>query len=507
MINGIGFCISNNTIDSGSDLYSNALGQEVIGIFGDSKAAGNSTAVGETPSANTVFQWNRAGSIDAVTNTDLLYVNSTGSQWPRLGIRWFNGFAKKPIFVNNGMGGSNFYSSIGGTDSWDTNGTLYSDSVTRINACLSAAGIQRMKAAFIVCGVNDVNSADTLQTVLDAIPSLITRINTDFPGTTIYISIPGQSITPNARVGSIKSAVMNLANTFSNVFVTVNEVTLFSNNYFSDALHFTAAGNAKWADMTMDYVLSSETDKEVRRVLNATFVDPLSTGNKSAYKTFVEGQKLLGNWSKLSSLQIYRADTKPNVLTDLTGNTAARDFGFTFNTKANASFDGISTYIQSYFLPVAYPGTSTQDDFIFGLKTGASNTPAGTLATVYGNTSTTLTVLRQTATNVTAFYANSGSAVNYATDTTIQSNIRYAVKRTASNSLALFKNGVSVQTGSAASGSPTSGIFMVGCRGTAATPSEFWNGELMYTFYAQGSGFDLSGFETGIETLLTALAV
>lgn len=488
------------------DDYTNEAGQQVIGIFGDSKAAGNSNGVGETPEPNTVWQYIRTGSIGAVTNTDLLYVNNTGSQWPRVGIRWYNGFGRQPIFVQNGLGGSNFYSVDGGTDSWDTNGTLYSSAVGRINACLALAGVSKMKAAFIVLGVNDVNSVDTLATVLAAIPSLITRINNDFPDTTIYISIPGQSITPNARVGSIKKAVMALSSSFSNVHVTVNEVTMFSNGYYADALHWTAAGNAKWADMTMDYVLSTEADKDVRRVQNATFITPLSTAHKAVYKAFVLGQKSNGNWSKFTSLQIYRGSSKANVLTDLTGYTAARDFGFTHASNDKVSFDGVSTYMQTYFNPVAYPGDTTQNDFIFGLKTGNANTAAGVLATLYGNTTTARTMLQQTTTPATAFNANANAATNYTTDTKIQANTRYCARRSASNAIALLKNGVVVQSGTTVSGGVTNGILMVGCRGTAATPSEYWSGDIYYTFYAQNTGFDVSGFESGMETLLTGLA-
>jgi len=494
-----------------SDPSINIDNQQVWAIIGDSKAAGTSNAVGDTPSSNTVYQWDRTtggGSIVTVGASDILYVANTGSQWPNFGINYYNNTGIKPIFVNNGLSNARFYASENAALSWRvSDGDLYPAAKTRIDACMTAANVTALGGVLMVLGVNDIRtSTDSVADVNAACTALIDQINTDYDSPPIYISIPGHGITPSERVGEIKWHIKGLADTYSNVHVTIHELTLYTNNLFFDTLHFSYDGNKKYAEMLANYIADSESDKEIRRVKNCCFVNALSSGHKTAYSTFITSSKASGNWEKLECLQIYRAASRENILTDIISLAAARDFSFGFNANDSITTDGITQYLDSYFNPFAYKLNSDVNDFIAGIATGTMGAMSGVLATAFGTTSGSRTMLSKDASNDIKWHASRNTSSIYATDNQIESDKAYALKRTTSTNAILLKDNSTLQTETgAASAAQANGPLMVGCRGTGFTPSEYHEGEFYYLFHADSS-LNYTDFLTHINTLLTALS-
>jgi hypothetical protein len=500
--------VSDSTNTTGSN-------QQVIAIIGDSKANGTSDLVGPTPAANTVYQWNRAGSVQTVTNADLLYVNTFGSQWPRFGIDYYNATGYKPVFVNYGAGGSAFYRTPT-SSSWDSGGDLWALAKTQIDACLANLSLTRPKAVMIVMGFNDAQRQDNLATSIAQVPDLISRINTAYgTSTQIYISITGAdgskiSIGTAGGLGAIQKAIKALPSTYSNVHVVVNEQMLMSGGLTKDGAHFNYEGNQLFGSLLCNYMVgrATETNKEICRVLYSTFYTSLTTAEKNAYRSFVGSQIIAGNWSKFSSLQIRTAKSRKNVLCDLIGNCLVRDNYFTTVQNTDITFDGSSSYISTGYDNTNVIGAEGQDDVVMGWKTKEANTALNTQAALGGQTTGAYCMIRQNTTSGIDWWINtsSGNKNTYTGDTKLQIGTHYAIQRSAAGACALLKGASgSVQSASTASTAKPTSPIIEGADAAGTTPSDYWSGGTYYFFAAQNTGFNYSNFVSNVDTLITAL--
>lgn len=482
-----------------------ADGKQVYVILGDSKT-GTSNGVGPTISSGIAYEWDREDlMVKEVTSGDFQYINSIGSQWPRFCIQYNANTGKKPVIVEQGVGGTRWFSSTA-SQSWYTNGTRYSDAVTNTNACLAYLELTKPKGVFIILGINDLNNG--VGDVSVYATSLIDRINTDWDFPPIYISIPSQTNSmTSANAATMKTYLRSLEVIYSNVHAPFNEATLFSNGYTHDNVHFNTTGNNVFGIWAANYVSSSETDKDIRRVLNANFVTTLTSGEQTAYSTFISQGKADGWWDDLSSLQVYKASQSTNKLTDINGLIAPQNSSADVSNTGYISTNGSSTYVRTQFNPnTVIKGTATVNSFIAGLRIGTNSTSAGTTATIFGASSGSgREYIRQINTNGTLWSANTTAEVTYATDNAIVSDVDYAIVRTASNAQALYKDGASVSTSSTASAAAPDFELYIGARNAGGAASDYINCQHICFYYFTGDTTAYALFRSDLTTLLSGL--
>lgn len=494
-------------------------------VIGDSKTAysTNTDNASPSPTTGTAFQWDALAtsgtkySIQPLTSTDLVNAGSAGSNqgspWPQFAIDYNTLTGHKVIIVDGHSYGSSFYTTSG-VLSWYTNGTLYDTAVNRAGDALRAANLTKLKGIIVVLGINDATGAETTGNIGTAITSLFTRLTTDFPGIPIYVDQMGvANASPTSRYGFIRNAIRDLHSTFADVWEGPNEVSLYSwGLYGADVLHFTQAANNKLGSQWASFVTSTETDPDVRRVL-CYFYDAISSTKQAGIKTFILDEKTSGNWQKYDVFQVYIADTENNAYIDWAGRTSPLKGSTpaTFSANNYISTDGSASYLRVYYHPSALKKYASQDDIFVGIGTGTMTTTAGTAATAFGGASSTTFYLAQDATSGgrTIFTANNGGSNTYTTDTKLQSNTDYLIRRTSSSSYELLKAGSVVSTKSVSS-TGENGIFWdVGCRNNSNpdTPltGSYYNGQFLYLISGQQSGFNVSDFLTHWGTLKTVL--
>jgi hypothetical protein len=479
--------------------------KQVWMVVGDSKAAGfnSDNVLGPTVTAGQMWQWNRSlSAVTAVTNSDVLYVQNKGSQWPDFGIQYYsNTSGKQVVLVNNGVGGTNFYStSKPATDSWYTNGSLYANAKSRTNACLTYLGLTKVKGVIILLGVNDINQGEAIDSIKKSIPSLIDRINADYGTPQIYISNPGISSAISSSRGIIAKEIKKLQTTYSNVHWWFNERQLYANGGSTAIPHFNSQGNTQFGRALANYVTDTESDRDVRRIRNGHFYTNPNSTKLAAYKTFILAEKAAGNWDKIQSLQIKKGDTRFDVLNDVAGIACPTDDGFTFTANANIETDGTSAFANTYFYPV-YDDVSGQDDVLVAVGIGTVTTSAGTVGTLFGTSVTNRLQLHQKSNSTIGFYTNTNTEAVYSGITKFANNKDYALRRNASSFQELLENNVSVQTSSQGSTGVGGGSIWLGSQGLTEKMQVQYN----YFLYTTNTGFNFSTFRSDIATLLSAL--
>lgn len=471
--------------------------------IGDSKAAGTSTAVGMTLAAGVMKQWKRdTEEIVDVTSGDVLYINSTGSWHPQYGSEYNSLTGKKIILVNSGSGNSTFYRADG-SNTWYTNGTLYSDAIDRAVLCVAEAGLQKVYVVNVVLAINDYNLGTTDITAYAA--SLIDRLNTDLDSPKIHISIMHQTNNMTTATASLfKKILMDLETTYSNVHIDVNEATLFANGYTNDNIHWNENGNIAFGKMRARYLASAETNKSIRRVCNSTFINELSADKKTAFTNLINSSE----WPKLTMLQIYKgAGSQLNANADVLGRFAPYPVNSpTWSDAAGYSFNGTNQYLRSQI------NTSTELNYgeslnngCIGVGTGTVTTAPGTLACVIGvSDGSGRQYIRQLATNRVAWSYNTNVEIEYTTDTGILSDTDYYTDRSASNDMDFGKNGSDVQSQTTGSVAIPNGEIFVGCRSAAGVPMDYINAQVKYCFHGEES-LNKSNLVTLINAIVAAV--
>lgn len=234
-------------------------GKQAVGIMGDSIALGSTTTgKGTTPAANTVFEYNGT-SIVSVGSNDLS-TSSTGSQYPQLGIDYYNATGKKLCYINTAVGGAE-YSPNGDTNNWSTSGVNYTSAKTKITNGLGALGLTKLKFIVVILGINDARGSITLTTVQSDVDSFYSRLNTDFPGIPKYLVQIGRSETAisNTRIDAVRGYINTNISTYADCHLAFDLRTYaqsFPSYYGPDNLHLNITGcNALGTDLAT-YILN-----------------------------------------------------------------------------------------------------------------------------------------------------------------------------------------------------------------------------------------------------------
>lgn len=489
---------NNSQLDTAPD------GKQVWLGLGDSNADGRGETV-PTVAANTLFLANSTGSsISEITTQDVANDGTFGSMWQQYATNKKANTGFVTVIVQRGAGGAEFWPN-GDNTNWYVSGSLYADAVTAAKNTLNLLSLDKLKGISINLGINDARGAQSLTDIQTGVNSLIDRLMVDFPNTPIYIisigRMEGQFITE--RIASVKGNIKDMSTTHSNVHLYAN-MTCFSDwgFYQGDGLHLTTAGYNKAGEMLERYERSTESNKIVRQVINQ-FYNDLSSTNKAAIKTFVEGCITDGNWdaTTMDSFQFFHPTDIRDKVPDWCLISSGRRRGNCTGDGTNFIItDGVSgTSWSTNWAPI-YARRASQNDFVKGVRTGTVTTAAGIAAHLHSDG--TNMVLRSSSSNVITYNSNSGTGSTWTGgDTQFQNNTDYGNGRSSSSTQILFKAGSQVHSGSTTSNTPDIATIQIGANSSDQLPMAV---EAKYHFYGKLSTFTYSSFISRINTLISS---
>lgn len=487
-------------------------------IIGDSVARGNSDAVGPTPTTDTVYQWDDgAGNVRMITNTDLLEpvaAGSPGSEWPQFGITFNSLTGRKPLMINCAIGGGGWYRP-NATYSWYTNGTLWSDAVTKTNNCLSFIGKQAPDCVFINMGINE-SIVDSYTLDIVYLTDLIDKINTEYSSPRIFVAMPGKTsvttYTLFSRVMTIRKFLKTIQDTYSNVEVCgdLNTLMIWGGNFQVDEFHLTGAGNNLFGERIARQMALSMSYHKYARTLIGLMYDDLSVTKKGYINDFIidlVGAGLLTEidelhilsdaggddrnanvpWCLLSPCSFAGSPTISNLYTDVNGSSQYVSIGVrtVFAQKTNITND----YITGAFIADNASAAGGSNRYLIGVRETATGGLVG---------------IAQFSDSTIRFFGSTGSSTSYATDTAFSDNSHYAVARDGGDEVG-FKNGVEVIRAANAyfAITPTSlRGYGAGAINTNGTIANYLDVQIKATYTAKYSTWDIAAFETIMNDFL-----
>lgn len=488
-----------------TNIDTTADGKQAVLIIGDSTSAGsnNSTGNGPSPAASTAYYYRR-------TTTDIVQITSdivsapNGTQYPQMCTDYYNATGKKLVVIPCGSGGSNFSSEGDGND-WSTTGTLYAQAVTDAHNALSLLELAKLKYILIASlGINDARGAVALSTIQSDISSLISRLQTDFPGVPIMIEQIGRSETAslNARIGSIRGYLKQVCIDNDNVHIIGGLISLFAaGGYGTDNLHPNQTGNNYRGSMYARWMINASYSKWARSIISSHF-DELSSLRKNAIANLIDTNT--SSYLEHDCLLNFKTTTKNNVFVDWAFMCTPLDSGFSFTANTSVSTNGSSTYLRTGLVPSMNLLKMGQNDFFSGVKIKTNNTAAGTTAVAFGGADASAGIFSsQVSTNQLGYRSFDNTTSLYAGETAYASSSEYGTSRSSGNKY-LYKNGSQISTASVASVSLlTQGIY-VGCNNNNGTAANFHNAEYEYFRACKFSTVSQSTFKAAMDTFLAS---
>lgn len=498
--------------------------------MGDSIAAGTSTAPGPTCAAGLVYEYVGGVLVDRAT-TEFSSITSVGAGtiWKQFAIDVNASTGKKVVIIAKGLSGAEVFPN-GGTDThWapnydnagsfvsaGTGSVLYNNAKTDVTNCLAYLGKSSLDGVLQVVGVNDARGGATVANIQLGFESLMDKINSDFPGVPIFAASIGRDETSimGGKKQSVKRIQWILANARSYYHLAANLINLYewdaATYYNADNLHLTQTGNNLAGTIFARYFLSTESDKDVRQVLNA-FKTARTTAHAAAWKAFVQNLKSAGTWTALESFIPAVGAAVEDVLVDIKYLGVGHNYGFTFSANSHIAISS-GTAQRGYFV---YPSigwvNAGQTDFLKGVRVKVNNTAAGTLGYLFGVTvsapSSRSIFVAQNASSQIVYACSDGTGSTYTGVTKFQNDELVTIGRNGTTKL-LYRGGTQVSTAAvAASGGLIDQVSYDGCRSLDGTPNGFLNSQIEASYEAAYTGFNVSTFNTELNTLLTALRI
>lgn len=485
-------------------------GKQAILIIGDSNAGDTTTGVlGPTTLADTCFLWNGTNLTEITTADISNNLVTDGTPWKKLALDYNAATSKKTVFIQRASGGSEFYPA-GDNNNWFTSGDNYGQAQTEVTDCLSFLEITRLKAIFVILGVNDLRAVTTIANIEIGVNSLFLRLTTDYPDVRIYVAMPGRREAAanqemDARSFAIRKYIRNNVALYDNMILFDDYWQYVPTlDYQVDDLHLEQVGYNKVGEKGARALQSTETDKSVFALQNV-FYDDLVMLHKAAYKSLVEGLKSDGNWDQLEDFAILRAATRDNVFVSPKFNSMPLDGGFDFVANNYSKGNGTSTFVRSNFTPSIHIDVASASDFFFLIKTGINNTAVATNGYLFGAFSTGACRLFQTTSSNLQYGCNDTTATAWTGgDTKIQDNTWYAVARLGGTKY-LLKNFVVVHSAAVAVGSLPVQDFWIDALNNVGSGTPFLNCEVQAYSIGKYSTANLTNIGGRIDTLLTAL--
>lgn len=312
-----------STVQGQSDPFISLDGRAAVFVFGDSRAAGFGGSSPPEPDPDTVFEYDKDNDIIVeVGSTDLIDVTG-GSPWPQFGIDFFDQQGIKPVFLHvaessatitahGGDAGNNF--AVGGNH-WTT-------ILDKAPLALAAIGVEIPILIILYLGINEISlGAETEGDTLTSYQELIDRINTEFPGSRIFIIKDNYGYDPQNGAKELCRIERRLQEDNENVYLTGDNSVVFNTaGTTADYLHPNQVGNDMIGSMVArNYEFLKTKSKEVALVLSSKS-SPVNSTREGKLTTFIEFLKAEGlYYDKTEVCCMFKGDNLPDAYQSLVG--------------------------------------------------------------------------------------------------------------------------------------------------------------------------------------------
>ena len=504
-------------MEMGGTSDTNASGQQAFLVVGDSIARGtNNTPTdgpGPTPTAGTSYYFRRSNTtVIEIGANDLQFAPeppNDGSPWPQFAIDYNAATGKKAVIVPTGIASTTYALKTDAAHCWnpDEVGSLYSSIAPDVANTLSILGVSKLKAIFVILGINDSRGTVPLATETAVIGRFYEQLQIDYPGVPIVIFQCGCDLDGpiTQRLGSIRKDLKNVAIANTNIHLMGGILSAYGNNETVGDVHLNQTGNNNLGSMASRWVVNSAYTKWARSIISSYYTD-ITLAQKTLISNFIATYQ--STYLNHDALLIFNTDNNKSIFHDWAFMNCSKNFGATFTTDVGLSGNGSSFYFASGYSPLYTLGKATLNDIYIAAKTGTIISVAGTIVSLFGSLVSATTALRittNTGPNRLTALANDFASLGYNTDTAFASNTEYAIRRSASNARAIVKNGVSVANDAGASISqPQFQLFILANANNGSTANQFLDGVVQFFRVAKNNSVDNSSFLTALETLIAA---
>lgn len=484
----------------------NGNGQQAILVIGDSTGGAGTngtTGPGPTPTAGTAYYYRSSNNtVIEIGANDLEFARdspSDGSQWPQFAVDFYNKIGKKAVIIPCAKGGSEISPNGVDNNNWSTTGDLYSVMIGDATSCMGILGVTKPRVIFIFLGINDSLGTSTLTTVESDLNSLVSRLQTSFPGTDIVFYQPGKTnVADNgSRLVPIRHYIKNAAINNSNVYL-IGDLGAGPSGLLVDNIHRNQTGQNLAGSICARWVENSSYGKWSRAIISSHYSD-LSTTRKNLIAGIDSNVAAYLSHEALFNFKTVSAN---DVWNDWCFYAVPTDSGvITYTTNDSISTNGTTQYLRSGWAPSVSSITSSQDDVFIALKFKTVTTAAGTSATGYGgiNAGTIGILLQQRSTGI-RFRINDITDTDYATDTQFAADTEYLVARDGGTKY-LFKNGSSVASAAVASTGLMNVTPFLGCFNNNGAATNFLNASYEHFRAGKHTTADQAAFYTLMESI------
>lgn len=389
-----------------ADQFTNALGEQGILIVADSTGGyATDSTYGPTPTAGTVKEYKQAD--DTIINvgaTDLLDTGNGGtgygSMWPKMGIDYNAGSSRIPVFVDCHSFDSNLLWATDATNKWLYDATsyfkgdLYDSMKIKADAALLKIGVQKYKAIFVMLTVNDIgDNLFTAAQINGAYSKLIEYLQTDYPGSPIYLVAPSVidagTTTQTALAADVRwHTIKTVPETYSGVECIYYAQYAVACNLQTGA-HWSSVMNNYMGASFAAYLLDTETDVYIKRVTNH-FAIPLTSAHKLAWKTALTTLQSEGFLQVCNFLKLDVCTESINERFNITGITQptyleGNAYTFTANDSIRTGNGGATSWQSIMFVPSLHTKYGDANNQWVGTKIKQNYTASNVAQTLFAS--------------------------------------------------------------------------------------------------------------------------
>lgn len=494
---GIQNCFPNRSTDT------TPAGEQLFWGIGDSNMDGRGATI-PTIASGTMWNWN-GSSYDEITTQHVSNTGTTGSMYQYFAEDYLATTGYKSLIVNSGKGGSSYYPNAGGEEHWTGTGAddLYQPALTNVRAALAAKGLTQPKAIFLNCGINDETAGTSEANITTAMNTLLTNLNTSFPGVPILLLIPGRN-NSNAftqALYNLRKLSIERCEVYPDLYPIGSAAAFIEPGYVngSDEIHYATAGLDWWGAMCNRWFINSAISNKYARGVVSGHFDELSSGRKTLVANVITGLYDRGDYFQLEHLTSHKTTVVQNTGFDWSFLGYSFRTGSTFTANTSVSSNGTSSFSSYTFFNSINTRAASQDDFIEGVKIKTKTTANGVIAVMFGGTTGTIAA---------SFGQTAANTVYRCNDNTTSSGGEAGI--VADNLYAIYRNGTTKglkknKTDQASTTQASLGVYnlfpRMGCNNNSGTAASFLNATYTYVFAARFTTFDYDSFFDDMEAL------
>jgi hypothetical protein len=508
-----------STAGSG-DGFTNGAGQQGFLLVGDSTTGyATDDTYGPTPTAGTVYEFNGTDIVE-VGATDLLNTGfggtGRGSMWPKFGIDYYAGSGKKPVFCDTHGFDSNLLWATDATNKWLYDATsllkgdLYDAMKIKADACLAEMSLTKFKGIFILLGVNDIGDNLFSATQLNnAYNKLIEYLQTDFPGSPIYIVAPSVidagTTTQTALAADVRwHQITTVPTLYSDVKCMYYAQYAVACNLQTGA-HWSSVMNNYMGASFAAYLQDTETDDYIRRVTNH-FAIPLTAAHKLAWKTALTDLRTEGFLQVCNYLKLDVCTESINERFNITGITQptyveGNAYTFTANSSIRTGNGGANSFQSIMFVPSLHTKYGDANDQIFHNYVKQNYTASNVAETMFASGTAGHRIHGIGTADNYFWNASDGTNTQNGRVTRFPNDTWHGVQRPDSATKNFIRNSTVDHTAAVGGAVLNTGRMTRG----GGLAGSLANMEHYACFAAKATGYTLANVITALNTLVTAL--